>query len=46
MTKEDRVQNVYWCDTCRTTSVVTNEWISCGFCNGEVEEIGWIEETK
>lgn len=45
MSREDRTQLVFWCKTCDLTAVVTNEWKSCGFCEGPVEEIGWVEEV-
>lgn len=45
MAKEDKVQNIYYCKQCDITSVVTNEWNSCGFCGGDIKDIGWVEES-
>jgi hypothetical protein len=45
MSREDRVQLVYWCKSCGLTSMVTNEMNTCAFCQGELKEIGWVEEA-
>lgn len=44
MNKPDNAMYTYYCDTCKTTSIVSNEWTSCGFCGGTVEDIGWVEQ--
>lgn len=44
MSKQDKVMNTYYCNTCKTVMVVSNEMQSCGFCSNEIEDIGWVEE--
>lgn len=45
MSRKDKIQLVYWCKICELTAVVTNEMNTCAFCQGELKEIGWVEEA-
>ena len=40
----EKAQYIFYCETCKTTAVVTSKWQFCGFCRGPVEEIGWVGE--
>jgi hypothetical protein len=44
MSREEKVQIVYWCNTCKLTSLVINAMQTCAFCQGELKEIGWVEK--
>jgi rubrerythrin len=46
MNKDDAVQVVSWCKECGTTFVTTHLPESCGFCQGPVKELGWVEESN
>jgi hypothetical protein len=46
MSKEDRVQLVSYCNTCGTAAMTTNTIGTCVLCEGQVKEIGWVEESN
>jgi len=46
MSREDKVQIVHYCKTCSLTALTTNEMKTCAFCQGQIEEIGWVEENN
>ena len=44
--ERSKTQLVYWCKQCGTTLVVTMPQTACGLCQGDLKEIGWVEETN
>lgn len=44
MSKEQQL--VSWCKQCGLTFVTTFLPESCGSCQGEVKQIGWVEESN
>lgn len=44
MNESNKAMNVYYCETCNTTLVVSQQMDKCGFCEGTVKDIGWVEE--
>jgi rubrerythrin len=46
MNKEDNVKLVSYCNICGTTIITTNTAGTCPLCEGQLYEIGWVEETN
>lgn len=39
-------QLVNWCKQCGTTHLTTMPQTNCVMCQGELKEIGWVEESN
>lgn len=46
MENDKAVQKVSWCKQCGFTFVTTFLPESCGSCQGQLVEIGWVEESN
>jgi rRNA maturation endonuclease Nob1 len=45
MNKQDNVQIVIWCNTCKTVEIIKETVDVCKSCGNQYKEIGWVENN-